>query len=101
MPNTQGILIKTPEYINSQIIVGFNEGLNQCPWWKSIVTAEDDAVPNRMRFGRAEDKHLVWSDADCTKLLHSSQDQDMILSNGMHDFKYEEYRKKTQVYGYG
>jgi hypothetical protein len=95
MQNTQGNFSKTPEHINNEIIVDFNEGLNQCPWWKPAIAAGDDVVHIRVRFGRAEDKHLVWSDTNRTKQLHS-QDQDMVVSDGMHDYEYEGYRKESK-----
>lgn len=93
-PNTQGILTKTPEHINSEIIVDFHEGLNQCPWWKPPIHTGIDAASIRMRFGTVEDKYIVWSDTctNRTKQLHV-QDQDMVLSDGMHDYEFEEYRR--------
>lgn len=71
MQNTQGNFSKTPKHINNKIIVDFNEGLNQCPWWKPAIAAGDDVVHIRVPFGRAEDKHLVWFDTNRTKQLHS------------------------------
>ncbi|KAI3391357.1 hypothetical protein diail_7491, partial [Diaporthe ilicicola] len=92
MPNTQGDMTKTPEHINSEIIVDFHEGLNQCPWWKPTICSRSDFCPIRMVFGTDDDtyRHIVWSDRNRTKQLHV-QDQDMVLSDGMHDYEHREY----------
>lgn len=45
-------------------------------------------------FRRAKDKHLVWFNTNHTKQLYS-QDQDMVVSNRMHNYEYEEYRKES------
>lgn len=91
MPNTLGEFTKTPEHINSEIIVDFHEGLNQCPWWKPNILSGIAPSSIRMRFGPVDDKHIVWSDPSRRQQLHV-QDQDMVMSDGMHDYEFEEYR---------
>lgn len=92
MSDSQGNYTRTPEHINSEIIVDFNEGLNQCPWWKPSIMSGDDVNHIRMSFGRGDDRLLVWSDTNRTKQVNSYA-QHMIFSDGMHDYEYEQHRK--------
>ncbi|KAK2613926.1 hypothetical protein N8I77_000794 [Diaporthe amygdali] len=92
MPNTSGDFTRTPEHINSEIIVDFHEGLNQSPWWKPSIFSGSSSLDIRTRYGPTEDRHIVWSDKDRKEKLRV-RDIDIFSSDGMHDYEYQEFMK--------
>lgn len=92
--DSQGEPSKTPEHIDSDVIVDFKEAFNHRPTWKPKMTTLSPC-PVSMRIHYSDAKYVSWSDMKRTEPL-KVEDEDQVKCDGIHDIDSNGYIKEDK-----
>jgi len=69
--NSAGKRMHSPEFIEGDVIIDFQEAFNACPHWKSYYGLDSHSWESRIETSSDQFPIFLWSDTTRTKLLFS------------------------------
>lgn len=83
-PNTEDKIMRSPEHIDSEVLIDFEEAFNHCPPWKPLFT---DESPVTSILSQVTPKtYCIWKDAAKTEVI-KFQEESMVDCDGVSDLE--------------